>query len=76
MKGSKARAIIAKVCYGIGGVLLLCFVVRTVIDAVNYSKYMGSAPFEVFVLVNALWFVLPAVLVVGVGFLIHKVGKK
>ena len=40
------------------------------------AKYMGSAPFEVYLLVNALWFVLPALLVGGIGLLLHKKGKK
>ena len=70
------RLLAAKICYGISAVLFAIFVGRTIFDAVQYTKYMGSAPFEVFVLVNALWFVLPAVLVAGVGFLMHKVGKK
>ena len=68
--------IVAKICYGVSAVLFAIFVGRTIFDAVQYTKYMGSAPFEVYLLVNALWFVLPALLVGGIGLLLHKKGKK
>ena len=70
------RLLAAKICYGISAVLFAIFVGRTIFDAVQYTKYMGSAPFEVFLLVNALWLVLPALLVGGLGLLLHKKSKK
>ena len=66
----------AKICYVISAGLLVAFVAKTIFDAVQYTKYMGSAPFEVYLLVNALWFVLPALLVGGLGLLLHKKSKK
>ena len=74
-KGMKRRAVV-RICYVISLALLLCFVVKTIVDGVRYSNVLTSAPFYVYILLNALYFVLPAVISFVVGWLINRKSKQ
>lgn len=63
---------IAKVCNAISIILLICFVVKTIIDYTQYSSTLNSAPFYVWILVNALYFVIPAIILFIVGVIIKN----
>ena len=67
-----------KMCYGLSGLLLLGFAVNTAIDYSRYNSTLNSAPFSVWVLVNAICFVVPAAIVLAVGLVLRKKrsGKK
>lgn len=69
------RKTVTKVCYAISIILLLCFIVKTIMDGIRYDSIVGSAPFEVYILVNAIYFVLPAVISFVVGWLINRKSK-
>lgn len=48
------------------------FIVKSIADYPRYLESYGSAPFWVWVLVNALYLVVPAIIVFVVGVIIKK----
>ena len=60
------------VCNVISIVLLIAFVIKVIIDYTKYTAALNSAPFYVWVLVDALFFVLPAIIVFAVGIITKK----
>lgn len=63
---------ISKWCSVISLILIICFVVKTVFDYGKYSSTLNSAPFDLWILVNALYFILPA----AIFFIIGMIEKK
>ena len=59
---------ITKVLYTIAAVLVLVFIVKTGLDWHTYNTTLNSAPFRYWVLVNAVYFLLPAAVLAIVGF--------
>ena len=57
----------AKLCDLIGIILLLAFILKTAMDYSRYTATLNSAPFYVWVLANALYFIIPAMAVFIVG---------
>ncbi len=57
----------AKVCYGVCVLLLLGFFVNTMIDYSRYDSTLNSAPFSVWIIVNAIYFVVPAAIALVIG---------
>ena len=66
---------ITKMCNVISIILLVCFIVKTIIDYTQYSSTLNSAPFYVWIIANALYFVLPAIIVFIVGIIIKMKNK-
>ena len=65
-----------KICNFVSTLLLIGFVINTIFDYIRYSTALTSAPFYIFVIVNAIYFLLPAIIVFIVGALIKKKAKK
>lgn len=65
-----------KNCYIASLILVLVFVIRVILDYINYDALINSAPFSVFILVEAINFILPAILLFIAGFIIGKIKKK
>ena len=65
----------ATVCYGLSLLLFVAFVVHTIVDYSRYNTTLNSAPFYVWIFVNAVYFVLPAILLLLIGFVIRKKSK-
>ncbi len=59
-------------CNNMCFVLLLGFVIKCIVDYDRYTISYGSAPFRVWVMVNALYLVIPAIIVFAVGRIIKK----
>ena len=57
-------------------ILLLCFVISTVTGYMRYSATLNSAPFSVWVLVDAIYFIVPALLLFVVGMILRKRWKE
>ncbi len=66
----------AAVCYALSALLLLGFVVNTMIDYSRYNATLNSAPFSVWIVANAITFLLPAVIAIVVGLVLRKKAKK
>ena len=66
---------IPKLCYIISTLLLIGFVINTILDYSRYNSTLNSAPFYLWVLVNMLCFIVPAIIVFIVGLVIKKKQK-
>ena len=64
-----------KVCWIVSAVLVVAFVIKTIVDYTQYSADFNSAPFSVWILVNALYFIIPAIIVFVIGFIVKKKQK-
>lgn len=63
---------ILKWCNIVSVILIVCFIVKTIFDYKNYSTTLNSAPFSIWILVNAIYFVVPALIVFLVGIVLKK----
>ena len=61
-----------KIFYLLSALLVVAFLVAFLIDAFCYSSYIGSAPFYLYPLVDAILFLLPSAILFGVGFILQK----
>lgn len=53
-------------------ILAAAFVIKSVADDLHYSNTRNSAPFYVWVLVNALYLITPAIIVLVIGIAAKK----
>jgi hypothetical protein len=60
------------VCIIVSAILVVAFVIKSIVDYTQYSAILNSAPFSVWVLVNALYLVIPAIVVFVIGFIVKK----
>lgn len=61
-----------KVFFGIAALLVIVFCIKTGLDYHTCLNAYGSAPFGVYVLINAAEFILPSVIFVIVGFVMRS----
>lgn len=52
--------------------LFVCFIIKTTIDYIQYSSLFNSAPFSAWVIVNALYFIIPSIVVLITGLVIKR----
>ena len=69
------RQNLAKFCKLLALALLAGFAVKTVVDYIGYTTTLNSAPFSVYVLVNAVYFLIPAAVALGIGCWLGRKGK-
>lgn len=62
----------AKICYGLSVLLFIGFIINTIIDYARYNSTLNSAPFYLQIIVNAICFIVPAIIVFVVGLVIKK----
>ena len=60
------------VCNAISLILVLAFAIMVIADYLQYSPVSNSAPFYVWVLVDALFLVLPSIIVFVIGRIVKK----
>lgn len=63
------------VCGIVSAVFVVTFVIKTIVDYTQYSANLNSAPFSVWILVNALYFIIPATIVFVIGCIMKKKQK-
>ncbi len=68
MKKVKANHLL----YGAAVLMVLGFIIHTLVDYVRYDDMLNSAPFWVFICVNAIYWLIPAALAVLAGFIANK----
>ncbi len=66
------KAVITKLCHIVSILLVILFLIKSIADYSTYTTTLNSAPFSVWVLANALYFLLPAVIVFIVGVIMKK----
>ena len=65
----------AKICNVFSIALLLGFVIKTIVDYFRYSTTLNSAPFYIWIIVNMVYFIIPAIIVFIVGIILKKKTK-
>lgn len=63
---------IPKICNIVSVVLAVAFVIKSIVDYTRYSTTLNSAPFYVWVLVNALYLIIPAIVVLVIGIIVKN----
>ena len=71
MKKSK----ISKICVLISIILTIIFVIKVILDYITYKTTLNSAPFYLWIVVDAIYFLLPALSLL-IGGLIAQRRKK
>ena len=60
------------VCNIISALLAIVFVIKTIINFFQYDTLLNAAPFYVWILVNALFLLIPASIVFVVGIIVSR----
>ena len=60
------------ICNIISALLAIVFVIKTIINFFQYDTLLNAAPFYVWILVNALFFLIPASIVFVVGIIVSR----
>lgn len=63
---------VSMICNIVSLILLIVFVIKSIVDYTQYSTSLNSAPFYLWVLVNALFLVIPAIILFVIGFVVKK----
>ena len=58
-----------KICFLCSGLLVIIFFLNTIRDYVRYNTTLNSAPFYLCIIINAVCFLLPALILFIVGLL-------
>ena len=64
-----------KACYTLSVLLVIGFIINTIIDYSRYNSTLNSAPFYLWIIVNAIYFIVPAIIALSVGLVIKKKTK-
>ena len=59
-------------CNIISALLAIAFVIKTIINFFQYDTLLNAAPFYVWILVNALFLLIPASIVFVVGIIVSR----
>lgn len=65
-----------KLCFGISMIFAVAFIIKCVADYFRYDPIVNSAPFYVWIIVNALYFLIPSVIILTAGIIIMKKHRK
>ena len=60
------------ICNIVSVVLVIAFIVKNVVDYSKYTSTLNSAPFYVWILANALYLIIPAIILFALGAIIKK----
>ena len=63
------------ICRIIELILMISFVIKTIIDGINYTEAQ-SAPFYVNIIINALMFLVPLMIVFVIELIVRKHKRK
>ena len=62
-----------KILYGASALMVLGFLINVIVDYHTYRTTLNSAPFWIWVLVDALLWLLPALLAFLAGLIVSKI---
>ena len=67
----------ATVCYAISILLFLAFIIHTIVDYNRYynSNILTAAPFYLWIVVNIVYFIVPAIIFLIIGIIIKNKQK-
>ena len=71
------KSIAHRLLYGAAGLMVLGFCIHTLVDYWRYDPLSNSAPFRLWIYVNGLLWLIPALLAFLAGFVANKkINKK
>lgn len=53
-------------------ILVIVYIVKSIVDYIQYSPLVNSAPYYVWLIINALYFLVPAFIIYIIGVVIKK----
>ncbi len=56
-------------------ILCLCFLGKTLMDYQVYTTTLNSAPFSLWIAINALYFLLPAAILLAAAWILGRKGR-
>ena len=65
-----------KICYGLSLILFIVFIIKTVIEYGKYNSILNSAPFYIWVIVNIIYFIVPAIIALIIGLVLSRKQEK
>lgn len=60
------------ICYALSALLLLGFIIKTIIDYSKYCSTLNSAPFYIWIIMNVIYFIVPAIVAFTIGAVLKK----
>ena len=67
------KKVFQRICNITSIILITAFVIKTIINYFQYDVLINSAPFYVWIITNAVFLLIPALLLFFIG---HIIGKK
>ena len=62
-------------CYALSVLLFLGFIINTILDYSRYNSTLNSAPFYIWIIVNMIYFLVPAITAFTIGVVLRKKQK-
>ena len=63
---------IYKLLYAVAALLVLGFAIHTIVDACRYDSMLTSFPFYAFLLINAVTYLVPSLIVFVLALIVKK----
>ena len=65
-----------EILYGASALLIIAFIIKLVRDYIVYKTTLNSAPFYLWVLVDSIYFLVPAIIFALIGYILKKKRSK
>ena len=62
-------------CYTLSVLLFFGFIINTILDYSRYNNTLNSAPFYIWIIVNMIYFLVPAITAFIIGVVLRKKQK-
>ena len=62
-------------CYTLSVLLFFGFIINTILDYSRYNSTLNSAPFYIWIIVNMIYFLVPAITAFTIGVVLRKEQK-
>ena len=66
------RKLLYKLCHIVSLLLVIAFIIKNVVDYSYYSSALNAAPFYLWIIVNAIFLIIPSIIVFIIGTIIRK----
>lgn len=63
---------ISKLLFLLSFILVVIFIILIIIDYLNYDFLINSAPFSALILVRLIEFIVPSIIIFGIGVVLKK----
>lgn len=64
-----------KVCFVVSSLLTLAFIGKTIVDYSQYTSTLHSSPFYLWIIMNVIYFIVPALVILLIGIIARRKAK-